>query len=192
MEYIVAIISKNETLQITLESIKILSNFHFKTFEKPNDLPNNIHLVILDNVADASSINFPIVINISSNKEADLKKPFHVYDLIKKIQQKSPNTNLDLGDVIFDPLKRKIYDKKNNNISVNLTEKEALILQNLFDNAPKSISKNKLLQKVWKYSNDTETTTIDTHIYKLRGKLSKITSNNVLIAKNEAYKLDLY
>ena len=59
--------------------------------------------------------------------------------------------------------------KENN--SIFLTEKEIQLLE-LFLKSKKPISKNDIQSSVWQYANDADTHTVETHIYRLRKKLT--------------------
>ena len=63
---------------------------------------------------------------------------------------------------------RKIYFE---NKSLNLTEKESDLI--LFINSLKRADLKKIQKTVWGYSNDLETHTVETHIYRLRKKMIK-------------------
>ena len=52
-----------------------------------------------------------------------------------------------------------------------LTEKEVQLLE-LFLNSSKPISKDNILASVWNYSSEADTHTVETHIYRLRKKIS--------------------
>ena len=54
---------------------------------------------------------------------------------------------------------------------IMLTEKESDLLAALAEAMPQSLSKDDLLKIVWNYSPDTETHTVESHIYLLRQKL---------------------
>ena len=63
---------------------------------------------------------------------------------------------------------RKIYFE---NKGLNLTEKESDLI--LFINSLKRADLNKIQKTVWGHSNDLETHTVETHIYRLRKKMIK-------------------
>ena len=50
--------------------------------------------------------------------------------------------------------------------------KEIKLLELLLENQ-KPITKNEILSKVWHYSNDADTHTVETHIYRLRKKITE-------------------
>jgi DNA-binding response OmpR family regulator len=58
-----------------------------------------------------------------------------------------------------------------NNDFIILTEKEVQLLE-LFISNSKPISKKEKILSVWNYSKDADTHTVETHIYRLRKKIS--------------------
>ena len=64
----------------------------------------------------------------------------------------------------------KKLSKENN--SLFLTEKEIQLIELLL-NSKKPISKDNILSSVWNYSTNADTHTVETHIYRLRKKISK-------------------
>ena len=72
---------------------------------------------------------------------------------------------------------------------VILTEKEIQLLELLL-NENESISKNDILSLVWNYSKDADTHTVETHIYRLRKKVShKFTDDNFILNNKNGYYL---
>jgi len=65
-----------------------------------------------------------------------------------------------------------------------LTEKEIQLLE-LFLKNKKPISKNNILTFVWHYSSDADTHTVETHIYRLRKKVSEKFSDDKFILNNK-------
>ena len=70
-----------------------------------------------------------------------------------------------------------MFDGKN---ELNLTEKEADIIIFL-KKSEKSISINELQTKVWGHSSKLDTHTVETHIYRLRKKISNKFNNHGFI-----------
>ena len=56
---------------------------------------------------------------------------------------------------------------------IPLTEKENELLSHLAKNYPHTIKREDLLKSVWNYHQNTETHTVESHIYALRQKLGK-------------------
>ena len=81
--------------------------------------------------------------------------------------------------------KRLVKDKN----YISLTEKEIQLLELLLLNK-KPISKNKILEEVWKYSASADTHTVETHIYRLRKKIkSKFKDENFILNNKSGYLL---
>jgi hypothetical protein len=76
------------------------------------------------------------------------------------------------------------------NLSLKLTEKEIEII--LYLNATKTKHDVADLQKnIWGYSEDMETHTVETHIYRLRKKISdKFGNENFILSRQNAYFVD--
>ena len=79
----------------------------------------------------------------------------------------SKNSSIKMKEYIIDKNERKL---KKGNLSIKLTEREIQLIELLFSEA-KSLSKNFILKKVWNYSEEADTHTIETHIYRLRKKI---------------------
>ena len=60
---------------------------------------------------------------------------------------------------------------KTNDDTFHLTEKETQIICFLYENREKTVSKETLLAQIFGYKEETETHTVETHIYKLRQKI---------------------
>ena len=70
-----------------------------------------------------------------------------------------------------------------------LTEKEIQLLE-LFLNNKKPISKDNILSSVWNYSSEADTHTVETHIYRLRKKISeKFKDDNFILNNKDGYYL---
>ena len=65
-----------------------------------------------------------------------------------------------------------------------MTEKETNFLI-LFSQYDKPLSRNFVLKKVWKYSSESDTHTVETHIHRLRKKILEKFNDNNFIKNNE-------
>ena len=74
--------------------------------------------------------------------------------------------------------------------TVTLTEKETLILKKLFLSWPEPVSRASLLSQVWGYHNDVATHTLETHIYRLRQKIARLSENQLIETTTTGYHLN--
>ena len=89
------------------------------------------------------------------------------------------NSSLKINDYILDKNTRKLFKKK---LFLQLTEKEVELIELLYKKL--FTKKKEILSTIWKYSNDADTHTVETHIYRLRKKIKKIFNDDLFI-KNE-------
>ena len=89
-----------------------------------------------------------------------------VVDLCKK-HEFNKNSLIKIRDYVLDKNERVL--KKGSKV-LKITEKEAHFIDmlNFFQ---KSLSKDYILKNIWAYSSDTDTHTVETHIYRLRQKI---------------------
>ena len=91
-------------------------------------------------------------------------------------------------------IKNYILDKNEKKLTLNekyvlLTEKEIQLLE-LFLNNKSPVNKELILSKVWKYSNDADTHTVETHIYRLRKKIKDtFLDKNFILNNKDGYLL---
>jgi len=104
--------------------------------------------------------------------------------IVKKNYNK--NSSILLKEYKLDKNEKKLVKDKS---YISLTEKEIQLLE-LFLETKKSISKNKILEEVWKYSSLADTHTVETHIYRLRKKVkSKFKDENFILNNKDGYML---
>ena len=118
--------------------------------------------------------------------------PIKIFKMIEKLNieflkhQFVEQSQVIINDYIIDINAREM---SSNNIKLKLTEKEVNTIIYL-SKVNKPISINELQTKVWDYHSDIETHTVETHIYRLRKKISKIfLDNNFIISKNNGYQI---
>ena len=98
----------------------------------------------------------------------------------------SKNSSIKIKKYILDKNEKKLLKDKS---YVLLTEKEIQLLELLLS-YNKPISKNKILDEVWKYSEDTDTHTVETHIYRLRKKIKiKFLDDDFILNDKSGYLL---
>ena len=121
-----------------------------------------------------------------------LNLPITIKELNQSIQKSiikknySNNSSIKIKDYILDKNEKKLIKKLNNII---LTEKEIQLLE-LFLHNTRPITKDKILDEVWKYSADADTHTVETHIYRLRKKIkSEFSDENFILNNKNGYSL---
>ena len=129
-------------------------------------------------------------IKLINNFNEEIIMPFRVFDLKTKIisvlakYKFKFNSLIKLKDYTIDKYERKI---KKNNIELQLTEKETELLI-LFCKEKRPLSRNFVLENVWKYSTKTDTHTVETHIHRLRKKfLDKFKDKNFIKNNKKGY-----
>ena len=94
------------------------------------------------------------------------------------------NSLIQLDNYVIDKNQRKI---KKDDLELQLSEKEINFLI-LFSEKREPISRNVVLKSVWKYSSESETHTVETHIHRLRKKiLEKFGDDNFIKNNNKGY-----
>ena len=101
--------------------------------------------------------------------------PFNFFSLVEKInsnllmQQYDFQSNINIKEYTLN-INSRVFSSKNN--MLKLTEREIEIL--LFLKKQKDpININVLQKEVWGYAEDSETHTVETHVYRLRKKIKK-------------------
>jgi len=98
----------------------------------------------------------------------------------------SENSSIKIKAYILDKNEKKLF---RNSDFIILTEKEIKLLE-LFLKNQKAISKKDILSIVWRYSTDADTHTVETHIYRLRKKISeKFFDDNFILNDRIGYYL---
>ena len=166
-------IFNNETIFISQD----VSNGKF--FSKLTE--NNIIFLVNDNYP----INKLVSPDINSDKDIFLIKPVSLNKIDKIIYDIKTNKSYEKVEKIkiknytLIPIQKKLISKDKSEF-IKLTEKEVQILTEL--NNPSFISsKEYLLKKVWNYNPDINTTTVETHIHRLRKKLTKFSKTKLAI-----------
>ncbi len=102
--------------------------------------------------------------------------------LAKKIFNK--NSSIVIRDYFLNKNEKKLIKGED---SIILTEKEIQLLE-LFLNNKRPISKENILSKIWNYAADADTHTVETHIYRLRKKISeKFLDEKFILNNKEGY-----
>jgi hypothetical protein len=109
-----------------------------------------------------------------------------IYNLIRA-REASKMAALKLNGYEFSPLRRAFM--LDDNEVLKLTDKEIEILTYL-NQAVGKVSREELLREVWRYNEGVTTHTLETHIYRLRQKLTQaLGKDDLLITEEGGYSL---
>tara|TARA_A100001015_G_C14975441_1_gene707049 strand:- start:1147 stop:1782 length:636 start_codon:yes stop_codon:yes gene_type:complete len=119
-----------------------------------------------------------------------INRPFEIVELNKIVlgliigHKFNKNSSVKIKNYILDKNEKKL---KKNGLFIFVTEKEIKLLELLLvSNEP--ISKKNILEKVWLYSAEADTHTVETHIYRLRKKIyEKFNDDNLIANIKEGY-----
>ena len=123
-----------------------------------------------------------------------IAKPMRMGELLARMRthlrqhKLSDDVRFPIGELDFTPA-QKIIQHRQTGAKIVLTEKETMILKMLNRQAPDQVSKESLLAEIWGFQQGLTTHTLETHIYRLRQKLTRLTDKPVIDTANDGYKL---
>ena len=172
-----------------LNELKDNLDFNIYNFTEKQELLNlnknkyENYLVLTDTANQIEDEKFQLILN---------KLPDSVYSIIEKInvsllkQKYSEQSDIIIGKYSIDINSRSI---KNTNETLKLTQREIQII--LFLKQSKSPQNIENLQKkVWGHNSNLETHTVETHIYRLRKKISeKFKDYNFINSTKKGYTI---
>jgi len=124
----------------------------------------------------AKGSEYDKVIGLDSGADDYIAKPFGTMEMISRVKAllrrtaSDKETEYSIGELYVNPSKHIV---KNGDTEVQLTLKEFELLCCLLENAGNVLTREKLLGKIWGYSFDGESRTVDVHVRTLRAKLGK-------------------
>ena len=169
------LILDNVSLNVLIKDKIILNNYLFIIGEIPIDIADQLSV---------NYVNYEIII-----------EPINILALLKKFKNLIEQNIVALSEI--KKFKEFNYSSRLKTIyvgdaSLYLTDKENEIFQTLIDNKNISLNKKQLLSKVWNYSEDIDTHTLETHIYIMRQKIEKkLNLNNIIIHIDDGYQINI-
>ena len=194
----------NKNFTNALVELKIFFGFNLILYESLKEFKNeNINAVLFDYENSKKilslNINKPKIyiqeknkINIEKKPEVIIKLPLNILqfnqeiiNICKKFEFNN-NSLINIKNYILDKNERIL---KKNNIFLKITEKEIDFIE-ILNSSTKPLSRDFILKNIWNYSSDTDTHTVETHIYILRQKIKdKFEDSNFIKNSKKGYTL---
>ena len=174
-------ITDEKKLQNLLESIKVnilILNLNQLNENIKNIIENQKFNKSINNLLGYYNKNYPYS-GINENEIKVLEKPFKIIDIVNKIENLLSPKTLDNSNILlmnhlkFLPYEKVLINLKTKN-KEHLTEKENKLLLHFYINKNIEITKNNLLNVIWGISENINTHTLETHIYRLKQKLYNV------------------
>ena len=163
---------------------------------------NKIDLIILDvTLPDGNGFNSfekavkDVIVEDNVVKGLELgvneyiTKPFSMKELLTRINRimvrKNNNSTIKIKDITYNYDKMEVYK---NNKKIELSSLELKILNLLFNNINKVVTRNLLLDKIWEWTgNDVDDHTITVYLKRIR---EKINTDIIITVKGIGYRID--
>ncbi|MBP5534175.1 MAG: response regulator transcription factor [Alphaproteobacteria bacterium] len=193
------IFSQTQALAATYS--EILSQFNPQTTTQKDAFLESLKdakMVIIDQDKDlldktiASKLPVTILFIGDKNEIEDisfLRKPLSSSVLFARVEllwrriQKGLSISFKTNYYVFDGETRTLN-------GTALTQKEAELIEYLWENKDRIVSKEELLKQIFGYKEGVETHTLETHIYKLRQKTDSYLED-LILTRNGGYQLNL-
>lgn len=118
-----------------------------------------------------------------------LTKPFSTKELMARIKKimlrENKNVCIEVADIRFNTDKLEVYKGKNR---LELTSLELKILQLLFTNLNKVVTRSEIIDKIWEWTgNDVNDNTVTVYLKRIR---EKIGTDIIITIKGVGYRID--
>ena len=161
-----------------------------KLIRKRSDSLKYIPIIVLT----ARDKEYDKVVGLDGGADDYVTKPFGVLELAARIRsllrragekRSATEGKISLGGLSVNADTREVTMNK---VPVALTFKEYELLMYLVDNRSRVVERDELLDKLWDYSADIETRTLDIHIRTLRQKLGEEGSRYIKTVRGVGYR----
>jgi DNA-binding response OmpR family regulator len=135
-----------------------------------------------------------IVLGLEAGANDYITKPLRFGNLVARIRTQlrqflaSDDARFEIGNLRFAPADKMLHEIGSDRMQA-LTEKETAILKFLYRAFPNAVTKDDLLAEVWGFQNGISTHTLETHIYRLRQKISRLTKRQLVLTIEKGYRL---
>lgn len=174
----------NNNIDLIILDVTLPDGNGFDIFQK-NIIPLKIPTIFLTAKDDENDI----VKGLNIGAEDYITKPFSTKELlarINKILMRTKKQNIiKVDNITFDLNKLILYK---NNEKIELTALELKLINLLFININKVVSRNTILDKIWEWTgNDVDDHTITVYFKRIR---EKIGTNIIITVKGIGYRID--
>ena len=179
-----AYLLKNDDLDLIILDIALPDGNGFDLYKneiKSREIPT-IFLTARDDEDD-------IVRGLDVGAEDYITKPFSTKELMARVNKILMRTKkqrvITIGEVSFDTDKLVLYNGKNR---IDLTPLELKIVNLLFSNLNKVVTRSTLLEKIWEWTgNDVDDHTVTVYLNRIR---EKIGADIIVTVKGMGYRID--
>lgn len=133
------------------------------------------------------------VVGLDAGADDYLVKPFALEELTARLRvfqrrTEVPDDRVTVGGLVLDPLARRAWQ---DGVEFDLARREFDMLQTLMDNVGHVVSRDYLLDEVWKGESDLQSNSIEVHISKLRSHLGRQSDGiKITTVRGVGYRLE--
>lgn len=177
-------LNSNNKIDLIILDVTLPDGNGFNLYEN-NIKDLNIPTIILTAVDDEDNVVKGLELGVNEY----ITKPFSMKELLTRINRimikKTNNSIIKIKDITYNYDKMEVYK---NNQKIELSSLELKILNLLFNNINKVVTRNLLLDKIWEWTgNDVDDHTITVYLKRIR---EKINTDIIITVKGIGYKID--
>ena len=191
-EFWKSIVAESELPELILLDLMLPQDDGINILKKLRSTPLTSHIPVI--ILTAKDTEFDVVTGLDSGADDYITKPFGMMMLISRIKavlrrydsklSENQKKIIQTGKIKIDIIQHTVFadDKQ-----VFLTVKEFDLLVLLIENKPNVLTREQLLDTIWKIDADIESRTVDVHIRTLRQKLGEC-GNIIETVRGVGYK----
>ena len=191
-EFWKSIAAESELPELVLLDLMLPQDDGINILKKLRSTPLTSHIPVI--ILTAKDTEFDVVTGLDSGADDYITKPFGMMMLISRIKavlrrydsklSENQKKIIQTGKIKIDIIQHTVFadDKQ-----VFLTVKEFDLLVLLIENKPNVLTREQLLDSIWKIDADIESRTVDVHIRTLRQKLGEC-GNIIETVRGVGYK----
>ncbi len=177
-------LNSNNKIDLIILDVTLPDGNGFNLYEN-NIKDLNIPTIILTAVDDEDNVVKGLELGVNEY----ITKPFSMKELLTRINRimvrKNNNSTIKIKDITYNYDKMEVYK---NNQKIELSSLELKILNLLFNNINKVVTRNLLLDKIWEWTgNDVDDHTITVYLKRIR---EKINTDIIITVKGIGYRID--